>query len=365
MKLVVFFRARAEFGGVGISRSPQNVSYHLPLDFEQRPIRVVAVDDSPTALTIAEAACTNAGFEFYATTDPLRADVLVRAFEPDVILLDVQMPELDGFEICAHLKAQPETQLIPVVLVTALDSRDDKLMGLDAGCDDFMSKPVDLVELVARVESLARMRRLTENLDDATRVLESLAKSVEAKDGITGTHCDRLVAAGELFGRFLKLSVREIAALKRSGVLHDIGKIGVPDAVLLKPGKLDEDEWRIMKLHPTVGADLISPLRTMAEVVPVVRHHHERWDGRGYPDGLAGEDIPKLARVFQLPDAFDALVSPRPYKPAMTIDSAKRELSEMGAAGSWDPSLLDAFLNFLDQTPAHPWVEGVTAQFAV
>jgi putative two-component system response regulator len=312
--------------------------------FVGRPIHVLAVDDEPGALAVLEAAAALAGFHFTGSTHPAECMDLARELEPDVILLDVKMQELNGFELCRKIKQDPSIQLIPVVLVTGLDSKEDRLNGLDSGCDDFMSKPVDRMELTARVRSLARVRRLTENLDNAEKVLESLARGVEAKDDTTGDHCNRLKRAGLVFGQHLGLSAPEIKALERAGVLHDIGKIGIPDSILLKPGELTPEEWNVMKTHTTIGAALLEPLRTMRRVVPIVRHHHEWWDGNGYPDGLSGEDIPVLARIFQLLDAFDALTSERPYKRAFTVEESCAILEKEGAGGRWDPTLLKEFV---------------------
>ncbi|HIA03382.1 MAG TPA: response regulator [Myxococcales bacterium] len=316
---------------------------------ENRPILVLAIDDSRSALRVLEATAKIAGFEFHGTTSAQKGLELAIEIEPDVVLSDIIMPEMDGFELCKTLKKNRHTQLIPVILITSLDARDDRVRGIEVGCDDFITKPVDRLTLTARIRSLARMRRLTQTLDDAEKVLESLARSVEAKDGTTGAHCDRLIREGKAFGTFLGLSRLEIRALSRAGVLHDIGKIGIPDSVLMKPGKLDSGEWEIMKRHPVIGAELLAPLSTMVRVVPIVRSHHERWDGGGYPDGLKGNDIPFLARCFQLLDAFDALTTERPYKRAFSIDETcdilKRECSE----GRWDPDLLPQFLTFLEQ----------------
>jgi putative two-component system response regulator len=309
-----------------------------------RAVHVFAVDDDASSLEVLEAACAIAGFRFSSTSRPKDVLKLVRELEPDVILLDVMMPELDGFELCRLIKAEEALQLIPIVLVTALDSKGDKIKGLKSGCDDFMSKPIDRIELTARVTSLARVRRLTENLDDAEKVLEMLARGVEAKDETTGDHCDRLTSAGISFGKHLGFSTPDVKALGRAGVLHDIGKIGIPDAILLKPGKLTPDEWKVMETHTTIGADLLKPLRTMQRVVPIVRNHHERWDGKGYPDQLGGEKIPLLARVFQLLDAFDALTSERPYKRAFTVEESCDILEKEAESGKWDPRLLKEFL---------------------
>lgn len=310
---------------------------------------VLAIDDDPGSLQVLKAVAALAGFELTTSTKPLQCLSLMEEIDPDVILLDVMMPEITGFELCRQIKSHPDLRFTPVVLITALDSKKDLLEGLEAGCDDFMTKPFDRTILTTRVRSLARLRSLTRNLDNAEKVLESLARSVESKDATTGDHCDRLTRSGMLFADHLGLNAAEKKAMGRAGILHDIGKIGIPDSILLKPGKLTASEWEVMKTHTTIGADLLAPLRTMRRVAPIVRHHHERWDGNGYPDGLAGENIPKLARAFQILDAFDALTSERPYKRAFTVEESCKILGEEAESGKWDPNLLREFLS-LHQT---------------
>ncbi len=239
--------------------------------------------------------------------------------------------------------------MTPIVLVTGLDSQADRIRGIESGCDDFMVKPFDQIQLRARIRALARNKRLNENLDNAVAVLESLARLVEARDATTGDHCDRLIRLGQAFGTHLKLSRADISALSRGGVLHDVGKVGVPDNVLLKKGKLTDDEWTLMRRHPVIGAELLEPLRTMDRVVQIVRHHHERWDGMGYPDGLRARKIPYLARVFQLLDAFDALTSERPYKRAFSTLESIQILQDESTQGKWDPELVENFVRFIEQ----------------
>jgi putative two-component system response regulator len=311
--------------------------------------RVLAIDDDPGSLQVLKAVGALAGFDLTTSTQPIQCLNLMEDIDPDVVLLDVMMPEITGFELCRQIKAHPDLRFTPVVLITALDSKKDLLEGLEAGCDDFMTKPFDRTILTTRVRSLARLRSLTRNLDNAEKVLESLARSVESKDATTGDHCDRLTRSGMLFADHLGFNAAEKKAMGRAGVLHDIGKIGIPDSILLKPGKLTASEWEVMKTHTTIGADLLAPLRTMRRVAPIVRHHHERWDGNGYPDGLAGENIPKLARAFQILDAFDALTSERPYKRAFTVEESCKILGEESESGKWDPNLLQEFLS-LHQT---------------
>lgn len=266
---------------------------------------------------------------------------------PDLILLDVMMPGMDGYEVCRQLKQDEHTRLIPVVFVTALNDRRARLRGIEAGGDDFLSKPFDQLELSARVSSLVRQKRLNEDLDHAEQVLFSIARTIESRDPNTGDHCERLVQLGKAFGEFLGLSRTEARDLMWGGYLHDIGKVGIPDAVLLKVGQLSPEEWMIMRQHVLIGERICQPLRTMQGVVPIIRHHHERWDGSGYPDGLKGNEIPYLAQVFQLIDIYDALTSERTYKSAFSPEEALKIMIEETAKGWRNPDLMDKFSNFI------------------
>lgn len=314
------------------------------------PLRVLGVDDDVAALEILDAYCSGAGFRFFSLDNPAEAVDFALTIMPDVILTDAMMPGIDGFELCRRLRARRELALIPILMITSLDGRERRIEAIEAGVQDFLTKPVDRLELTARVRSLGRSRRLTETLDSAERVLDSIALCAEARDHTTGEHCERLRTAARSFGEFLGLDRPDLIALERAGYLHDIGKIAIPDAILQKAGSLTDDEWAIMKTHTTVGADLLAPLSTMSHVLPIVRYHHERWDGRGYPSGLVGEQIPFLARVFQLLDAWDALTHARPYKRALSeaesVELLRREVGE----GRWDPSLFDALLRWHDST---------------
>lgn len=310
---------------------------------QKNPFRVLAVDDDAAALEVLGTYCRANGFRFFSLDDPREAVEFARSVLPDVILSDAMMPHMSGFQLCEELRRERVTALIPVVMITSLDGRDDRIRALEAGATDFLTKPVDRLELGARVRSLARNRRLVETLDSADRVLDSLALCAEARDATTGEHCERLRRAGGEFGIFLGLDRPDVMALERAGYLHDIGKIAIPDGILQKPGKLTAEEWEIMRSHAAKGAELLAPLATMAHVLPIVRHHHERWDGKGYPDGLVGEAIPKLARVFQLLDAWDALRHERAYKPAMSHDDALALLRREAAEGRWDPELFERF----------------------
>jgi putative two-component system response regulator len=203
------------------------------------------------------------------------------------------------------------------------------------------------LELTARVKSLVRQKRLNQELDHAEQVLFSIARAIESRDPKTGDHCERLVKFGKAFGEYLNLTRNQIRDLMWGGYLHDIGKVAIPDAVLLKTGKFTAQEWDIMKQHVLIGEKICQPLRNIRGVIPIIRHHHERWDGSGYPDGLVGEDIPYLAQVFQMIDIFDALISERPYKRAFTLEEAKALMAEETALGWRNPRLMQQFTDFI------------------
>ncbi len=304
---------------------------------------VLIVDDQPQSLEAMRDALLPLGFEVWQALEGESGLLLARERQPDVILLDVMMPGIDGFEVCRRLKADEETRLLPVVFLTGLDSRDARLRGLEAGATDFLTKPFDLVELEVRVRNLVSFRRLTQDLDDAEKMLFAVARAVEARDEGTGDHCDRLSLLGARLGQHMGLDPEAVKALRRAGYLHDIGKIGIPDAVLLKPGRLDESEWKVMRSHVEIGVQICAPLRTLRPVLPIIRHHHERRDGSGYPDGLSGDDIPQLARVFQVVDVFDALTNDRPYRKALSAEDALTVQREEEARGWWDRDILEAF----------------------
>lgn len=312
--------------------------------------KVLVVDDHPSSRMTAVALLSVEGYEVIEAGSGPAALEMVTTCNPDLILLDVMMPGMDGFEVCRQLKQDEQTRLTPVVFVTALDDRRSRLRGIEAGGDDFLTKPFDQLELSARVKSLIRQKRLNEDLDHAEQVLFSIARTVESRDPNTGDHCERLVERGKAFGEFLGLSRNEIRDLMWGGYLHDIGKVGIPDAVLLKPGKLTPEEWDIMRQHVLIGEQICQPLRTMRGVVPIIRHHHERWDGSGYPDGLVGNQIPWLAQIFQLIDIYDALTSERPYKKAFTPEEALEIIQQELEKGWRNPELVAQFKEFIQTT---------------
>ncbi|MBH8551354.1 two-component system response regulator [Nostocaceae cyanobacterium CENA357] len=309
--------------------------------------KVLVVDDHTASRMTAVALLSMEGYEVIEADCGATAVELVRQKQPDLILLDVMMPGMDGFEVCQLLKQDNHTRLIPVIFITALNDRRSRIRGIEVGADDFLTKPFDRVELAARVKSLVRQKRLNEDLDHTEQVLFSVARAIESRDPNTGDHCERLVQLGQAFGEYLNLSRHQIRDLMWGGYLHDIGKVGIPDDVLLKKGKLTSQDWEIMRQHVVIGEKICQPLRSMRGVVPIIRHHHERWDGSGYPDGLKAEDIPYLAQVFQMIDIYDALTSERPYKRAFNTKEALSVMLEETNLGWRNPQLMQQFVDFI------------------
>jgi putative two-component system response regulator len=315
--------------------------------FDSERPKILVVDDHPSSRMTAVALLSVEGYEVLEADSGQAALERVHETAPDLILLDVMMPGMDGYEVCRRLKQEDQTRLIPIVFVTALNDRRARLYGIEVGGDDFLSKPFDQLELSARVRSLIRQKRLNEDLDHASKVLFSIARTIERRDPNTGDHCERLVVLGKAFGEYMKLSRLEVRDLVWGGYLHDIGKVGIPDAVLLKTGKLLPDEWQIMQQHVLIGEQICQPLRTMRGVIPIIRHHHERWNGTGYPDALIGDEIPLLAQIFQLVDIYDALTHERPYKPAYTSEESLHLMIQETEKGWRNPILMEKFAQFI------------------
>ncbi len=315
---------------------------------------VLAVDDDPGALEAIAEALGSLGYEVWQALDGPSAISIAREMSPDVILLDVLMPGMDGYEVCRQLKEETSTQLIPVVFLTGQGSREAHIAGLDAGATDFLNKPCELTDLHVRVRNLVSFRRLTQELDSAEEMVFTIGRTVEARDEGTGDHCDRLAKLVVKIGERLRLAKEDVKSLMRGAYLHDLGKVGVPDAVLLKPGGLTDEEKTIMRRHVEIGVEICSPLRSLRPVLPIIRHHHERFDGSGYPDQLSGEQIPYLARVFQIADVYDALTSDRCYRPAMRVPDALDIIRTETASGWWDPEVVHAFITLVNGEPKAP-----------
>jgi putative two-component system response regulator len=316
---------------------------------------VLVVDDGSADRQLAQAYLAGLDCDVRLAPDGASALQQIQAEPPDLVLLDVQMPGMDGYEVCRRIKAGPRGRLLPVVMITAPggqpEGTDDRARALEAGADDFLSKPVGRVELVARVRLAQRLKALYDRLDSAEQVIFSLAAAVEAKDAYTEKHTHRVAESARFVGMKMGLPERALEALYRGGIIHDIGKIGVPDAILLKPGPLDPYELERMRMHPAIGESIVKPLRSGASLLPIIRHHHENFDGSGYPDGLAGRAIPHLARIVAVCDAYDALVTDRPYRKAKSSEQAIAVLVD-GAGKQWDAEAVDVLVSEMSHISA-------------
>ena len=312
---------------------------------KSRPTRVLVADDTDSIRALFEKLLAGDGYQVTCVVDGLQALEAAQTIRPDVILLDVGMPGLDGIEVCRRLKSDAPTHLTPVVLVTGLSDLADRIRGIEAGADDFLTKPVHPHELRARVASLSRMKQLTDALDSAEGAFMALGLTIEARDPLTKGHCERLAKWATLLGRALGLGHDDLDALHRGGYLHDVGKIGIPDAVLLKPGPLTADEFDQMKRHTEIGDTLCAQLQSLRGVRPIVLSHHERLDGSGYPQRLRGDQVPLLAQIVGVVDVYDALTSQRPYRLALEPETAARHLLQAVEQGQFAKVHVEAFLD--------------------
>jgi len=305
--------------------------------------RVLVVDDDQMVANVLARVMEKDGYDVEIVGDGLGAFVSIAKAPPDVILLDLMLPGMSGFEICRRLKGELRTRLIPIVLITGAGERENRIQGLAAGADDFLAKPIDQQELLVRLRSLVRMKRYTDDLDSAASILMSLAVLIERRDGHTEGHCHRMANYATALGRRLKLGDDDVQALHRGGFLHDIGMLAVPDTVLNKTDALGPDEFELVKSHTTTGESLCAPLRSLQAVRPIIRSHHERLDGSGYPDGLRGDEIPLVAQIIGLVDVYDAITSQRPYQRAQTNEQALDILRGQAVRGWRRLDLVEAF----------------------
>jgi len=317
----------------------------------RRSWKVLAVDDEPQNLELIRECLGTEGYQIRTVGTAEEALEILAADPPDVVLADLMLPGMSGVELVHRIRQHEDGRLLNIIIMTA--SRDHGLLieAFSAGANEMLAKPFDVMELRVRVRSALSQKRLLDHLEDAESVFFALARAVEAKDGTTGDHCDRLCVYAVHLGKTLKMGYEDLDTLRRGAILHDIGKVAIPDEILLTPRRLTPKEWDVMKTHVTKGADLCKHLRTARATLPIIRHHHERWDGSGYPDGLKGEAIPRLARVFQIVDVFDALTSRRPYKEPLTVTAAIKLMQAEQEKQLMEPGLVDAWLSTLQREP--------------
>jgi putative two-component system response regulator len=307
--------------------------------------KILLVDGNPINRRLLKSMLRMGNYAFLEAETGLQALAIIGSHNVDLIILDLLLPGLGGTELCRRMKGDRKTQFIPILMVTSVSGHDFEVEGIEAGADEYLKMPLHPSVVRARVNSLLRHKAAVDSLEEAETILFALAQAVENRDMGTGQHCERLAIYSVALGLALGLPRQDLVALYRGGFLHDIGKIAVPDAILLGTGKLTEEQWRIMQRHTIHGVEICRPMKTLASVLPIIRSHHERWDGTGYPDGLRGEEIPLLARILQVVDIFDALTTARSYKPAYSKDEAL-EILKMEAAKGWrDTELVALFVS--------------------
>jgi len=338
--------------------------------------KILVVDDENRNLRLMEAILIPLGYEVVLARDGIEALDQVRKIPPDVILLDIMMPKMDGFDVARQLKEDKRTKIIPIVMVTALKEVEDRIKALEVGADDFLTKPIDKTELQARVSSLLKVKAYNDHMLNHQKELEAevakrteqlrqafekikvasldtiyrLSRAAEYKDEDTGAHIQRMSNYAATVAHKIGLNEEAKDAILYAAPMHDVGKIGIPDQILLKPGRLDPDEWEIMKQHSILGAQILEGSDAesikLAEVVALT--HHEKWDGSGYPKGLKGSEIPLAGRITAIADVFDALTSKRPYKEPFPLEKAFSIIKE-GRESHFDPQVVDTFLAVEDE----------------
>jgi len=338
--------------------------------------KILVVDDEERNLRLMEAMLIPLGYEVILAHDGEKAIKKVREIPPDVILLDIMMPKMDGFEVARRLKEEEETKIIPIVMVTALREVKDRVKALEAGADDFLSKPVDKTELKARIQSLLKVKAYNDHMKNYQKELEAevdkrtkelkkafekleiysldtiyrLTRAAEYKDEDTGAHIQRMSRYSAAVARQTGLAENVVKYILYAAPMHDVGKIGIPDRILLKPGKLDVEEWEIMRQHTTFGGKILEGAKAgylkLGEVVALT--HHEKWDGSGYPNGLKGKEIPKVGQIVAIADVFDALTTKRPYKEPFPLEKSYAIIKE-SRGRHFDPDVVDAFFAVEDE----------------
>jgi putative two-component system response regulator len=309
--------------------------------------QLLIVDDEPQVTSLLCRFVSQEGYDVTVLHDGESALAWIGDHTPDVVVFDIMMPGVTGIDLCRKMKADRATRLIPVVLVTGHASQEDQLEAVDAGADDVISKPVNSEQFRIRLRSLVRMKRYTDDLESAGAVMMTLAMMIESRDGSAEGHCHRIANHAVSIGRQLGLHGEALQTLRRGGFLHDIGMLAIPDSVLHKPGSLEPEEYALVQSHTVIGDSLIAGLRSLQPVRPIVRHHHERLDGSGYPDGLRGDAIPLAAQIIGLVDAFESMTFPKAYQPTLAPDQALGNLRAQAARGWRHADLIEVFADVL------------------
>jgi putative two-component system response regulator len=318
----------------------------------QHPAAILVVDSEDINRRFLKGTFKTSPYTILEAHRASEATSILQTQKIDLVIVDMMLPEMSGPELCRWMKARRTTQLIPVLMITNLQGVENEIVGISSGADEFLIKPLHPAVVRTRVRAMLRNKAMIDSLEEAETILLALAQTVEHRDPYTGKHCQRLAVSSVMLGEALGLPSQDLTALYRGGYLHDIGKIAIPDAILFKHGMLTTEEWDVMRSHPTRGEEICRPMQSLAPVLPIIRNHHERWDGSGYPDGLAGEDIPLLARILQVADIYDALTTARPYKLALTPEQSFAVMEEEVRRGWRDPELVPLFASTIQTNPS-------------
>jgi putative two-component system response regulator len=337
----------AERRGLGAAGFRTSAAEEPPENGERQPTLMV-FDSREINRKLIKAMLREEGYRILEAARPAEAFELLEREKVDLIIVEFAMPQMSGVEACRRIKANPATKLVPVLVLTTAQGMENEVASIASGADEFLVMPLHPAVMRIRIQALLRHKAAIDSLEDVESILFALAQAIEQRDKVTGGHCERLATLSMTLGIGLGLSQPQILALHRGGYLHDIGKVSIPDAILFKPGRLTDEEWEVMRMHTVKGEEICRRTKTLEPVLPIIRSHHERWDGSGYPDGLRGEQIPLLARILQVADIFDALTSERPYKTALSGPEALEVLEKEARRGWRDPQVVSLLKRLTD-----------------
>ncbi len=321
--------------------------------------KILVVDDNETNVELIATHLKNLPYEIIKAYDGEQALEVLKTTRPDLILLDLMMPKVSGYEVCQKVKSNPDTALIPIVVISALREIEDKIKAVDLGADDYLIKPFNKLELLTRIKSLLRLKQLYDEMDHCESVIFALAEALEAKDIYTRGHSERVAKYSAVLAKSLGLPPEEIEIIRKGSLLHDIGKIGIKESILNKVEKLTPEEMAHIRTHPARGYEICKSLKSFKPYLASIRWHHERMDGKGHPDGLTGDQIPLSARICSITDAFDAMTSNRPYRKGIPPLQAAQIFEREIDSGQWDPNILRVFIRLIresykSETPDNP-----------
>lgn len=324
--------------------------------YADRPPTILVVDSYEINRKIFRSMLRSEPYQILEAAHAAQAFTILEREKVDLVVLDLMMPGIGGPDFCRRIRTNGQTRLIPILVMTSVQGVENEIAGIESGADEFLLRPLHPAVVRTRIAAMLRQKAAIDSLEEAEAILFALARAIEQRDKNTSGHCERLAAVSVILGMALGLTRPEVLALYRGGFLHDIGKISIPDAILNKPGPLTDEEWAIMRAHTVRGEEICRPLKSLSLVLPIIRHHHERWDGSGYPDGLRGQDIPLLARILQTADVYDALTSVRPYKQAYSSPEAL-EIMDQEVKSGWRDAALVALLRRLYGNGSRPAAE--------